>query len=498
MTGGTAMDNKAILELSALDIGSKIKAGEITSVQATQAFLDAIESLDKDYKSYITVCRDSALARAAEVDSLIAQGRLTGDLAGVPIAIKDNICTKGTATTCASRMLANFVPPYDATVINKINAEGMVILGKTNMDEFAMGSTTETSYFGPTLNPWGKNRVPGGSSGGSAAAVAARLAPVSLGSDTGGSIRQPASFCGVTGLKPTYGTVSRYGLVAFASSLDQIGPIGRDAVDLASLYNLICGVDEKDQSSTETTKLDIDKIRNYSVAGKTIGIPEEYFGEGIDPEVKAAVMEAVKVFESEGAKVERFTLPIMEYAIPTYYIIACAEACSNLSRYDGIKYGFRPEGVQDLGELYIRSRSEGFGMEVKRRIMIGNFVLSSGYYDAYYNKALQVKNLIYQAFNEAFSKYDVVIGPVAPTPALKAGESLSDPLKMYLGDICTVLINIVGLPAVSVPCGFASGLPVGMQIIGKHYSEETILGFASDFQRATSDKAYEQQSPVKM
>lgn len=492
------MDNKAILELSALDIGSKIKSGEITSVQATQAFLDAIESLDKDYKSYITVCRDSALARAAEVDSLIAQGRLTGDLAGVPIAIKDNICTKGTATTCASKMLANFVPPYDATVINKINAEGMVILGKTNMDEFAMGSTTETSYFGPTLNPWGENRVPGGSSGGSAAAVAARLAPVSLGSDTGGSIRQPASFCGVTGLKPTYGTVSRYGLVAFASSLDQIGPIGRDAVDLASLYNLICGVDEKDQSSTETTKLDIDKIRNYSVAGKTIGIPEEYFGEGIDPEVKAAVMDAVKVFESEGAKVERFTLPIMEYAIPTYYIIACAEACSNLSRYDGIKYGFRPEGVQDLGELYIRSRSEGFGMEVKRRIMIGNFVLSSGYYDAYYNKALQVKNLIYQAFNEAFSKYDVVIGPVAPTPALKAGESLSDPLKMYLGDICTVLINIVGLPAVSVPCGFASGLPVGMQIIGKHYSEETILGFASDFQRATSDKAYEQQSPVKM
>ena len=492
------MDNKAILELSALDIGSTIKSGEITSVQATQAFLDAIESLDKDYKSYITVCRDSALARAAEVDSLIAQGRLTGGLAGVPIAIKDNICTKGTATTCASRMLANFVPPYDATVISKINAEGMVILGKTNMDEFAMGSTTETSYFGTTLNPWGDNRVPGGSSGGSAAAVAARLAPVSLGSDTGGSIRQPASFCGVTGLKPTYGTVSRYGLVAFASSLDQIGPIGRDAVDLASLYNLICGVDEKDQSSTETAKLDIDKIRNYSVAGKTIGIPEEYFGEGIDPEVKAAVMEAVKVFESEGAKVERFTLPIMEYAIPTYYIIACAEACSNLSRYDGIKYGFRPEGVQDLGELYIRSRSEGFGMEVKRRIMIGNFVLSSGYYDAYYNKALQVKNLIYQAFNEAFSKYDVVIGPVAPTPALKAGESLSDPLKMYLGDICTVLINIVGLPAVSVPCGFASGLPVGMQIIGKHYSEETILGFASDFQRATSDKAYEQQSPVKM
>ena len=490
------MENTAILKLSALEIGKKIKTKEITSVQATQAFLDAIESLDTKYKSYITVCRESALARAAEVDELIAQGKLTGDLAGVPIAVKDNICTKGTLTTCASKMLSNFVPPYDATVISKINAEGMVILGKTNMDEFAMGSTTETSYFGSTLNPWGENRVPGGSSGGSAASVAARLAPISLGSDTGGSIRQPASFCGVTGLKPTYGTVSRYGLVAFASSLDQIGPIGRDAVDVASLYNLICGVDEKDQSSTETAKIDLNKVRDYSVAGKKIGIPEEYFGEGLDPEVKAAVMDAVKVFESEGATVERFALPIMDYAIPTYYIIACAEACSNLSRYDGIKYGFRPEGVEDLGELYIKSRSEGFGMEVKRRIMIGNFVLSSGYYDAYYNKALQVKNLIYQAFNEAFAKYDVVIGPVAPTPALKAGESLSDPLKMYLGDICTVLINIVGVPAVSVPCGFASGLPVGMQIIGKHYDEETILGFASDFQRATADKAYEQQSPA--
>ena len=497
MTGGVRlMDNNAIIKLSALEIGKKIKAKEITSVQATEAFLDAIDSLDTKYKSYITVCREQALARAAEVDDLIAQGKLTGDLAGVPIAIKDNICTKGTLTTCASKMLSNFVPPYDATVITKINAEGMVILGKTNMDEFAMGSTTETSYFGSTLNPWGENRVPGGSSGGSAACVAARLAPISLGSDTGGSIRQPASFCGVTGLKPTYGTVSRYGLVAFASSLDQIGPIGRDAVDVASLYNLICGIDEKDQSSTETEVLDIEKIKGYSVAGKKIGIPEEYFGEGIDPEVKAAVMDAVKVFESEGATVERFALPIMDYAIPTYYIIACAEACSNLSRYDGIKYGFRPEGVEDLGELYIRSRSEGFGMEVKRRIMIGNFVLSSGYYDAYYNKALQVKNLIYQAFNEAFSKYDVVIGPVAPTPALKAGESLSDPLKMYLGDICTVLINIVGVPAVSVPCGFASGLPVGMQIIGKHYDEETILGFASDFQRATADKAYEQLSPA--
>ena len=314
--------------------------------------------------------------------------------------------------------------------------------------------------------------------------MAADLAPVALGSDTGGSIRQPASFCGVTGLKPTYGTVSRYGLVAFASSLDQIGPIGKTAVDCAALFNIISGIDERDQSSAESSKIDVDAVSSFDVKGKKIGIPKEYIGEGIDEDVKARVMEAVKYFEDNGATVETFEMPIIEYAIPTYYIIACAEACSNLSRYDGVKYGYSPDGVEDLMDLYIRSRSEGFGMEVKRRIMLGNFVLSSGYYDAYYNKALQAKALIKKAFDEAFGKYDVVIGPVAPTTALKAGESLSDPLKMYLGDICTVLINIVGLPAVSVPCGNdREGMPVGMQIIGKHFDEQTILGFAASFQK---------------
>ena len=477
MTGGE------ILGLTASELGRAIKAGETTSFEATGAYLDAIRSEDTKYNSYITVC-DGALEYAKEVDSKIASGELNGPFAGVPVAVKDNICTEGILTTCASKMLSNFIPPYDATVVRKIKEAGMVIIGKTNMDEFAMGSTTETSFFGPTVNPHGTNKVPGGSSGGSAACMAAGLAPISLGSDTGGSIRQPASFCGVTGLKPTYGTVSRYGLVAFASSLDQIGPIARDAVDCATLFNIISGVDERDQSSTVSEKVDLDKIKNFDVSGRKIGIPEEYFGEGIDEDVKARVMEAVKFFEDEGASVEKFKMPIIEYAIPTYYIIACAEACSNLSRYDGIKYGFRPEGADNLMDLYIRSRSEGFGMEVKRRIMLGNFVLSSGYYDAYYNKALQAKALIKKAFDEAFEKYDVVIGPVAPTTALTAGESLSDPLKMYLGDICTVLINIVGLPALSIPCGNdRNGMPVGMQIIGKHYDEETILGFAADYQK---------------
>ena len=479
------MTNEEIIKLSAIEAGKMIKSGELTSVEITKAYLDKIAADNSKYNCYITVC-DDALDQAKEADEGIKSGKYTGPLAGVPIAIKDNICTKGLKTTCASKMLGNFVPPYDATVIKKIKAEGMVILGKTNMDEFAMGSTTETSAFGSTYNPWGENRVPGGSSGGSAAAVACDNAPISLGSDTGGSIRQPASFCGVTGLKPTYGTVSRYGLVAFASSLDQIGPIGRDALDLAAVFNLICGIDPKDQSSTETTKVDLDKIANFDVKGLKIGIPEQYFGEGMDKDVKEQVMAAIESLKAKGAEVETFPMPIVDYAIPTYYIIACAEACSNLSRYDGIKYGYAPEGVEDLSELYIRSRSEGFGMEVKRRIMLGNFVLSSGYYDAYYNKALQTKALIKEAFDKAFEKYDVVIGPVAPTTALKAGESLSDPLKMYLGDICTVLINIIGIPAISVPCGFDSqGLPVGMQLIGQKYSEEKLLGIAACYQKDT-------------
>ena len=477
------MTSEEILKKSASELGAAIKTGETSSYEATKAYLDAVRSEDGKYNSFITVC-DDALEYAKSVDDKIRSGALKGPLAGVPIAVKDNICTQGILTSCASKMLSNFIPPYDATVVRKLKEAGMVIIGKTNMDEFAMGSTTETSFYGPTVNPHGTNRVPGGSSGGSAACMAAGLAPVSLGSDTGGSIRQPASFCGVTGLKPTYGTVSRYGLVAFASSLDQIGPIGKDAVDCAEVFNIISGVDERDQSSTVSEKVDIDRIKTFDVKGKKIGIPEEYFGDGIDEDVKNRVMEAVKFFEEEGASVETFKMPIIEYAIPTYYIIACAEACSNLSRYDGVKYGFRPEGVDNLMDLYIRSRSEGFGMEVKRRIMLGNFVLSSGYYDAYYNKALQAKALIKKAFDEAFDKYDVVIGPVAPTTALTAGESLSDPLKMYLGDICTVLINIVGLPALSIPCGEdRDGMPVGMQIIGRHYDEETILGFAANYQK---------------
>lgn len=481
------MDSEQIIKLSALELGKAIKNKETTSEEATKAYLDAIKENDSKYNSYITV-REEALAEAKIIDEKIASGELTGAFAGVPVAVKDNMCTEGVLTTCGSNMLHNFVPPYDATAVRKLKEEGMVIIGKTNMDEFAMGSTTETSFFGPTVNPCGENRVPGGSSGGSAACVAAKLAPISLGSDTGGSIRQPASFCGITGLKPTYGKVSRYGLVAFGSSLDQIGPMGRDALDVSYMLNVISGEDPKDQSSASSDKLDLEAIKNFDVSGKTIGLPEQYFAEGMDEDVRARVMEAVKLFEQAGAKVETFPMPIMDYAIPTYYIICCAEACSNLSRYDGIKYGYAPEDVDDLMELYIRSRSEGFGMEVKRRIMLGNFVLSSGYYDAYYNKALQAKALIKKAFDEAFSKYDVVIGPVAPTAALKAGESLSDPLKMYLGDICTVLINIVGVPAISVPCGFTSdNLPVGMQIIGKHFDEQTIMGFTYAYERLSKE-----------
>ncbi len=482
------MESQEIIKLSALELGKAIKEKKTTSVEATRAYLDAIEELDGKYNSYITVRKEDALKDAEAIDAKIASGELTGELAGVPVAVKDNMCTDKILTTCASKMLHNFIPPYDATAVRKLKEEGMVILGKTNMDEFAMGSTTETSYFGPTVNPWGENRVPGGSSGGSAACVAAKLAPIALGSDTGGSIRQPASFCGITGLKPTYGKVSRYGLVAFGSSLDQIGPMGRDAMDVAYMLNVISGQDEKDQSSADASKVDLDAVRNYDLKGKKIGLPEQYFAEGMDEDVRARVMEAVKLMEGAGATVETFPMPIMDYAIPTYYIICCAEACSNLSRYDGIKYGYAPEDVDDLMELYIRSRSEGFGLEVKRRIMLGNFVLSSGYYDAYYNKALQAKALIKKAFDEAFEKYDVVIGPVAPTAALKAGESLSDPLKMYLGDICTVLINIVGVPAISVPCGFTSEeLPVGMQIIGRHFDEQTILGFTYAYERLSKE-----------
>jgi len=481
------METKEILSLSALEIGECIKAKKLSSVDATKAVIESIKEQNGKYNFVITILEDIALEQAAKADELINAGKLNGPLAGVPIAIKDNICTKGTLTTCGSKILENFVPPYDATVVSKLKEAGMIIVAKANMDEFAMGSTTETSFFGPTYNPWGENRVPGGSSGGSAAIVAADACPITLGSDTGGSIRQPASFCGVSGLKPTYGSVSRYGLVAFASSLDQIGPMGKSILDVASVYNVISGEDSKDQtSSPDAIKIDIEALKNYNVEGLKIGLPKEYFGQGIDEDVKNSVLEAVELFKSKGAIVEEFEMPIVDYAIPTYYIIACAEACSNLSRYDGVKYGYSSKEAQDLVDLYIKSRSEGFGMEVKRRIMLGNFVLSSGYYDAYYKKALQAKALIKQAFDKAFAKYDVVIGPVAPTTSLKLGESLSDPLKMYLGDICTVLINIIGIPAVSIPCGFdKQGLPIGMQLMGKHYSEQTLCSVASAFQNET-------------
>lgn len=475
-----------ICEMTALEIAGAIKNKEITVKDAVTAYLDAIGAFDSKYHCYNTVCIDEAMARADEVQKGIDKGLYTGRLAGVPIGVKDNICTKDILTTCSSKILENFVPTYNATVVNRLNDEGMVIIGKLNMDEFAMGSTTETSATGVTHNPWDINKVPGGSSGGAAAAVAARLAPVALGSDTGGSIRQPCSFCGVTGLKPTYGAVSRYGLVAYASSLDQIGPIAKTVDDCAAMFSVIQGKDEKDGTSMVYPEFDFDKAVSGEIKGKVIGIPNDYLGEGINEDVKSAILSAAGKFRELGATVEMFDMPIAKYAIPTYYIIACAEACSNLSRYDGIKYGYSSKESENLLDRYIMSRSDGFGMEVKRRIMLGNFVLSSGYYDAYYNKALKAKKLIQNAFMDAFKKYDMILGPVAPTTALKMGESLSDPLKMYLGDIYTVMINIAGLPSFSAPCGFDSdGMPVGMQLIGKPFDEATIMSAAKAFQNNT-------------
>lgn len=470
--------------LSAIELSAKIRAGELTVKQALDDAYARIEAQEPKYNCYISLCKEEAYRAAEEVQSRIDSGELKdAPLAGVPVGIKDNMCTQGVRTTCASKMLEDFIPPYDATVIRKVREAGMVITGKLNMDEFAMGSTTETSHFGVTKNPCDPTRVPGGSSGGAAAAVAAGENLLTLGSDTGGSIRQPASFCGVTGLKPTYGAVSRYGLVAYASSLDQIGPLANSARDCAAAFLAICGRDEKDATSMDYHKFMLADVESYDLAGKVIGIPSDYLGEGIDPEVKQAILNAAKQFEALGARVEEFAMPIVKYAVPTYYIIASAEACSNLSRYDGIKYGYSAPNPANLRDVYFKTRSEGFGMEVKRRIMLGNFVLSSGYYDAYYNKALKAKKLIQQAFFDAFEKYDMLLGPVAPTTALKIGESLSDPLKMYLGDIYTVMINLAGLPSVSLPCGKSSeNLPIGMQLIGKPFDEKSILGAAHRYQ----------------
>lgn len=481
--------------LGALETAELIKKREISVKEAVSAVIAAAEEKDKEYNCYVTFCPEDALKKAEKVQALIDSGDIDSPLAGVPVSVKDNICTKGIRTTCSSKILGNFVPVYNATVVDKMEKAGMITVGKLNMDEFAMGSTTETSYFGPTKNPWDTSKVPGGSSGGAAACIAADEAVVALGSDTGGSIRQPCSFCGVTGLKPTYGTVSRYGLVAYASSLDQIGPVGKNVADCAAVYSVISGKDEKDSTSMDFAPFDYKAVLTGDMKGKKIGIPADYLGEGLAPDVKEAVMNAAKVFENMGAEVEIFPMPISEYAIPTYYIIASAEACSNLSRYDGIKYGYASPDAENLRELYIKSRSEGFGMEVKRRIMLGNFVLSSGYYDAYYKKALKAKKLVQKAFFDAFEKYDMILGPVAPTTALKIGESLSDPLKMYLGDIYTVMVNIAGLPSAAVPCGFDSeGMPIGMQLIGKPFGETEILRAAHCFESATD---FSGKRPVK-
>ncbi|MFR0801222.1 MAG: Asp-tRNA(Asn)/Glu-tRNA(Gln) amidotransferase subunit GatA [Suilimivivens sp.] len=475
----------SILSMTAVELAAAIKKHEVTVKEAVEAVLDNIEKKEDTYHCYVTVDREGALKQAEEIQKKINDGTLSGPLAGVPVAIKDNMCTEGLLTTCSSKILYNFVPTFTSEAVLNLQKAGAVILGKTNMDEFAMGSTTETSAYGVTRNPWNPEHVPGGSSGGSAAAVAAEECFYALGSDTGGSIRQPASFCGVVGLKPTYGTVSRYGLIAYGSSLDQIGPLCKDVTDCATILEAIASHDSKDSTSVERLDTDFTSALVEDVKGMKIGIPRDYFGEGLNPEVKEAVLRAAEVLKEKGAIVEEFDLSLVEYAIPTYYTIAAAEASSNLERFDGIKYGYRTEEYQGLHNMYKKSRSEGFGAEVKRRIMLGSFVLSSGYYDAYYLKALRVKALIKKAFDEAFAKYDVILGPVAPTTAPKIGESLSDPIQMYLGDIYTISINLAGLPGLSIPCGRDSkGLPIGMQLIGDCFKEKNLIRAAYTYEKA--------------
>ena len=471
--------------MTALQLGQMIKKKEVSVKEAVQESLAQIAALDGTLGSFVTVDEEGALKRAEEVQKGIDDGTITGALAGVPVAVKDNICTKDLLTTCSSKILSNFVPPYSAQAVDNLKAAGAVIVGKTNMDEFAMGSTTETSAYGVTRNPWNTEHVPGGSSGGSCAAVASCEVPYALGSDTGGSIRQPGSFCGVTGLKPTYGTVSRYGLIAYGSSLDQIGPIAKDISDCAAILEMIASYDKKDSTSVKRDAYDFTSALLDDVKGMKIGIPSDYLSAGLNEEVKAAVLKAAEVLKAKGAEVEEFQLSLVEYAIPAYYVIASAEASSNLARFDGVKYGYRAKDYNGLHNMYKKSRSEGFGEEVKRRIMLGSFVLSSGYYDAYYLKALRTKALIRQSFDRAFEKYDVILGPVAPTTAPKLGASLSDPLQMYLGDIYTISVNLAGLPGVSVPCGIDSnGLPIGVQLIGDCFQEKKIIRAAYAYEQA--------------
>ncbi len=464
-----------IVDLSLKELSEKLKIKEVSSVEATKAYFDEIDAVDEKIGAYLRLTQEVALKQAQEADRIIAQGNASV-LTGIPYGMKDNICTRGSITSCASKMLENFNPPYDAFVTKKMNTENAVMLGKTNMDEFAMGSTTENSAFKVTRNPVDTARVPGGSSGGSAAAVAAKEAVFALGSDTGGSIRQPAAFCGVVGLKPTYGTVSRNGLVAFASSLDQIGPLTRNVEDAAIAMNAIAGYDCLDSTSVNREYGDFTSDMKKGVKGMKAALPKEYFGEGINPEVKDAVLCCAKEFEKMGVDIQEVSIPAMEYALPAYYVISSSEASSNLARFDGVRYGYRSENYEDMDELYKNTRSEGFGREVKHRIMLGSFALSSGYYDAYYKKALQVRTLIINDFNKIFADNDFIISPVAPTTAYKIGEKTADPVEMYLGDIYTVPVNIAGLPAISMPCGRdKEGMPIGMQLIGKAFSENTLI-----------------------
>ena len=472
-----------LFEMTAASLSEKLRNKEVSAVEITKSALAQIKKTEDQVQSFVTVCEEEAISKAAEVDAKLAAGETLSPLAGIPVAVKDNICTKDILTTCSSKMLYNFVPPYNATVVEKLMANDAVIIGKCNMDEFAMGSSCETSYFKKTRNPWNTDYVPGGSSGGSASSVSAGQAVLSLGSDTGGSIRLPASYCGIVGLKPTYGSVSRYGLVAFASSLDQIGPMGRSVEDVANLYSVICGRDKMDATSAVRSYGDFAANMNRSVKGLKIGIPKEYFGEGVEDEIKSAVTAAADELVKAGAELVPISLPSTDYALSAYYIIASAEASSNLARFDGVKYGYRTENFSNLTEMYEKTRSEGFGDEVKRRIMLGTFVLSSGFYDAYYKRAKQLQQKIAQEYAEAFAKCDVILTPTSPSTAFKIGERSDDPLKMYAADICTVTVNIAGLPAISVPCGVASnGMPVGLQLIGPKFSEQMLFNVAGTYE----------------
>ena len=475
----------SLMSLTALELGRRIKNGEVTAVDAAGEALAQIREKEDSIHSFVTVREeDEILADAARVQKQIEEGTVSGPLAGVPAALKDNLCTEGILTTCSSRMLADFKPAYTAEAVKNLQQAGVVVMGKTNMDEFAMGSTTETSAFGVTRNPYNTEHVPGGSSGGSCAAVAAGECSFALGSDTGGSIRQPSSYCGVTGMKPTYGTVSRYGLIAYGSSMDQIGPIGRDVADCAAILEAVSSYDKKDSTSLRREDTDFTAALTEDVKGMRIGIPKDYFGQGLDSEVADSVLAAAGELERAGAVLEEFDLSLVEYAIPVYYVIACAEASSNLSRFDGVKYGYRTEDYEGLHHMYKKTRSEGFGTEVKRRIMLGSFVLSSGYYDAYYLKALRTKALIKKAFDRAFDTYDVILSPAAPSTAPKLGESLGDPIRMYLGDIYTISANLAGLPGITVPCGTDhAGLPIGLQLMGDCFKEKNIIRAAYTYEQ---------------